>query len=159
MNLTQDEVLILSLIRQGHETMAELIDVSGLSGDKANAAIETLDFNRLIERAGFIGANFWTFCLTEKGKKELPSLNSDEERMAKFGLWTNDLAALKLFEKAGVVMASEYIQKNITDAGQRLSIVASVYKLLRKGYLDELGFMRRRIQINEKGRNLLKSVM
>jgi hypothetical protein len=135
--------------------MAELMDISGWGGETVNTIIEYLDQNRLIEREGFVGGKFWTFAITEKGGKELPVLSVEEAKAVKLGLWPSDISALKALSNTGDTAVSEYIHTNITDAEQRHSVSASLLKLLRKGYLDEFGFARRKIRLNAKGKSLL----
>jgi hypothetical protein len=157
MNLNEKDTLILSLIQQGFETMAELIDVSDFGGSVVNASIELLDQNRYIERYGLIGANFWSFKLTDKGEQVLPPLSAKERELQKKGLSSIDIETLKLFSRIGAVIASQYIHENTPDADEQRQIAASIVKLLRKGYLGEFGFTRRRVKINNKGLELIKA--
>jgi hypothetical protein len=159
MNLKQDDRAILSLIRRGYTIMAELVDITGFGCEKVNASIEFLDQNRFIRRDGLRGSKFWNFKITQKGNKELPVLSAEEAEAVKFELWPDDIGTLKTLAQAGAgsVIISEYIRNTIQDTEQQHAMSASVVKLLRKGYLDEHGFLLRKVRINPKGETLLSN--
>jgi DNA-binding MarR family transcriptional regulator len=145
----------LSLIQQGHIIMAELIDITGLTGETVNRSVEVLDQNRYIERKGFLGGDFWTFSITRKGMAVLPDIDALQQKFCEMGLWPSDLKTLRFFQDAGTVIASEYIYSKIQERDGQRNIAASMIKLLRLEYMREFGFSRRRVEIIEKGIELL----
>lgn len=149
------DLQLLDLLRQGYTTMSELMDITALGGETVNHAIEALDENRYIERDGFRGANFWSFNITEKGLAALPAMDETQNALFSLGLWPQDIKTLQMFQSTGAVIASEYIYDNIPEREQQREAAASMTKLLRKGYLREFGFMRRKVEVNDKGSRLL----
>ena len=152
----EQEKNVLALVAQGNTQMAELIDITGLGGELVNRCIEALDENRLITRKGFVGGNFWEFAITEKGLAALPEMSEVEKACHELGVWPTDLEYLALFKDMSGVVASEYVYANIESLeGQRAALVA-VVKLVRRGYMREFGFVRRKIEVTESGKALLE---
>jgi len=157
--LSADDIEVLTMIRGGHSLMSELVDFSGWVGEKVNRSIEVLDENRYIARRGYRGADFWAFAITQKGLDALPPLSGEEAKLFEYGLTPMDIRILKLFnEIGGEHLPGKIIQEKITDDVERKEAVAAVLKLLRMEYLNQMGFIRRRVSINELGKKVLVKV-
>jgi SSS family solute:Na+ symporter len=155
-SLTDDEKETLKLIRNGYTTMSELVDVTGKAGEKMNFIIEKLDAQRFIYRDALRGAGFWSFEISKKGESVLPAPNEDDQRLLPIGLTALDIETLKLVKKHGKSRSSNLVYENFKDPDEARSIAASIVKLLRREYLDQSGFLKRYIQLNNKGEKLLQ---
>ena len=151
----EQETKILELVAQGNIFMAELIDITGLGGEVLNHSIEALDQNRYIRRAGFVGGNFWTFSISKKGLEALPEMSELEKEFHELGLWPTDLDTLELFNKHSGVLASQCIYTNIEGSDKQLAAIGSMVKLIRLGYIREFGFVRRKVELSDSGKQLL----
>lgn len=154
--LTQDEKIILNYIQEGHDIMSELFDLTGWNGERINACIERMDENRYIERASLHGAGFWSFSMTAMGQDALPPLEGQAAELAKIGLCPRDLEVLQICKNAGKARATEIIANTKADTHTQVNYAGSVVKLIRRGYLKESGFLKRIIEINSSGEQMLE---
>lgn len=154
--LTEDDKRILGYIQEGHDVMSELFDLTGWNGERINLCIERLDENRYIERDGLRGANFWSFTITDKGAQALPSLDPEAGKLAKLGLCPRDLEVLRICKQAGKARATTIISNTKADVNTQIDYAGSVVKLVRRGYLNESGFLKRIIEISPTGEQLLQ---
>lgn len=138
---------MLSLIRLGHLHMSDLTDTMGVDSKNSGAAIEKLDMGGYIVRAGMRGSKFYTFSITKKGIKALPTLSGQEQAMAIEGL-TPLYTKLLLILKDSPDKQAEFINKNEIKS---MHMAAISSHLTRQGYIKEKGLFKRRLAITKKG--------
>lgn len=153
--ITDDDKWILNLIRQGHNVMSELFDMTSWPGEKINTIIEKLDENRYIKREGLHGLGFWSFKITAKGEAELPKLSLEDEKLRSVGLVSRDLDFLRIVKKNGKGRATEMIVNATSDPKLQREYAGSVVKLVRMEYLLETGFLKRIIEISPTGEHVI----
>jgi hypothetical protein len=157
--LNEQDKWVLTMIQRGYTYMFELVDLSGWGGEKVNRSIEVLDEQRYIAREGLAGVTFWGFYITQKGMDVLPPLSVEESKLFKVGLNSMDVRVLKMFqEQGGENIPGLLINAKMPDATEHRTAVASVLKLLRLGHLDQMGFLKRRVKISERGMELLARI-
>lgn len=154
--ITEEDKRILDYIREGHDVMSELFDMTNWPGEKLGRVVEKLDENRYIERLALQGLNFWSFRLTEKGDAVLPPLSAENAALRKFGLCKRDIDILSIVNTKGKSRATQLIADMTSDRMEQIDFAGSVVKLLRFGYLKESGFLKRIIEINPKGEEMLR---
>ncbi|OPY85914.1 MAG: hypothetical protein A4E71_01844 [Smithella sp. PtaU1.Bin162] len=160
MELTADDKIILLNIRKGFDIMSDLVDLTGWPGERVNHIIEKLDQQRFIERESLISVGFWKFNLTSKGESQLPPLDAREKELSKHEMHSFDIPILKETERRGKTRAVDVVAKlSEQQQLQKLEIAASVIKLIRLGYLEESGFLRRFIKITPKGTDILTKIV
>jgi len=166
MNLNEEQIRILGYFREGFNTMAEIVDMTGWPAEKANSIIEFLDMNGLIKRADLAGSGFWYFNITKKGEDLLPPLTPEEQRIHDLGLGISleDVKALKILHKStegnihNKVIMTELIVENVSERDEQMKMVGSFMKLSRKGYIKESGFFKRAISLTDEGLRLIGKV-
>lgn len=156
--LTDEDKRILNYIREGHDVMSELFDMTGWPGEKIGKVVERLDENRYIERLALQGLDFWSFRITEKGDAALPPLSPEDAALGEFGLCKRDIDMLKTVKQKGKSRATQLIVDTVQNKADQVDFAGSVVKLLRRGYLSESGFLKRIIEINPKGEEMLTKV-
>lgn len=158
-DLNELEIKILSLIREGSNTMAEIIDTVNIESERINKIVEKLDLDRYIEREGLIMEKFWQFALTPKGEEALPALPESEEKMlAEHGVIQKDIDMLRKVERSGKIGSIALIAgEGRVELDVQLDLNKSIVKLLKYGYLNQSGFLRRKVELSEKGRALLSA--
>lgn len=142
---------ILDLIRKGYDTMGEITDYLGVDSSESNKAIESLDQKRFIARFSNKGSDFYKFKITEAGKKKLPVLSEGEEKLAQQNLIVREIELLKIIEN-GEEGIRKYIKENELSS---LKFSVMVAKLIKFGYLNESGLLKRKIQLTDEGRKAI----
>lgn len=150
-SISDDDLRVLGLIREGHNVMSELFDMTNWPGERINKSVEKLDENRYIEREGLHGLGFWSFKLTAKGEECLPKLSAADEKLCKLGLVNRDIDFLNIVKKNGKGRATDIIINATRDFSMQREYAGSVVKLVRMDYLIETGFLKRYIEISPKG--------
>jgi SSS family solute:Na+ symporter len=156
--LNELELSVLDAVLKGHTHMYELIDLFGLGGVAVNAAVERLDEARYIARDGYAGANFWSFEITEKGLDALPPMSESEKKFFRYGLESSDMALLEILKNNGRCQPGRVIVEAFPDPETQKKAAASVVKMLRRGYLNQDGFVKRYVTVNDKGEELLRQL-
>lgn len=152
--LSKEDKQIIGYIDEGFTQMCELMDITTFAGEHLNQIIEKLDQNRYLCRDGLFAEKFWSFTLTEKGKKVVKSLQLPERKTD--GIMGYDLEILKKLN-VGVktnpgVIISEMAKP---DDPMKREYAAAVVKLIRGGYIAESGFLRREVSLTLKGQELV----
>lgn len=149
--LDELDIKILSMINNGHQYLADITDGLKLDSKTSTASIEKLDQGGYIERAGLRGSKFFTFNITEKGKKALPSLTEVEQKMSNDYLNPKYVSflemALKNPDKLGM-----FTKKHDMSS---LQVSSMITHLNRRGYIKEKGMFKRRVEITDKGRQMV----
>lgn len=153
--LTEEDKRILAYIREGHDVMSELFDMTGWPGEKLGKVVEKLDENRYIERLALQGLNFWSFQLTGKGDEALAPMAPEDIALRQYGLCKRDIEMLKAVKQKGKSRATQLVAETVESKEDQIDYAGSVVKLLRRGYLSESGFLKRIIEINPKGEEML----
>jgi SSS family solute:Na+ symporter len=132
--------------------MVELIDFLNADAKVINDLTERLDKNRYLVRHGFVGSKFYTFGLTDKGKRVLPPLPEDEMELAQAGLRPADVTILKRADQnPGLV--NERLAAILKMDPEELN--PAIIHLLTLGYLSHSGIWRRRIHATAKARQVV----
>ena len=142
---------ILILINKGYVSLGEITDFLGVDSFESNEIIESLDQKRLIIRDKIRGAGFYSFSITQAGKSVLPSPNAAEAAISADRASFEDIKLLH-----AVNGGKEHLLKFSEESDlSSLKFSVLVSKLIREGYLNEGGLMKRKISMTEKGRKLL----
>lgn len=152
--ITDFDKKILEMIRIGHCYMSDLTDALGVDSKLSSASIERLDRGGYIFREGLRGSKFYSFEITEKGLAAIPALRGEEAALAEVQLTPLYVELLKVSDK-GVTEQAEFVKKNGIKSMHMSSICTH---LTRQGYVVEKGLYKRRLEITEKGKEILKSV-
>jgi SSS family solute:Na+ symporter len=153
--LTDFDTKILEMIRVGHCYMSDLTDAMGVDSKISGASIERLDRGGYIVREGLSGSKFYSFSITDKGIAALPKLIGMDETLAKVNLTTLYVELLKVAEKGAVEQAA--FVKNNGIKSMRMSSICS--HLTRQGYVIERGMYKRRLEVTDKGKQIIKSTL
>lgn len=145
--LSESDLKVLSLIRLGHAYMADITDALGVDSKTSTVSIENLDQGGYIVRAGMAGSKFYTFSITEKGRKALPALRGADEEMAEAGLSPLYLELLGIVKNSPDKQA-EFVKRNGIKSMHMAAISAH---LTRQGYIVEGGLFKRKLRITDKG--------
>lgn len=95
--------------------------------------------------------------LTAIGESLLPALDSKEKALSEYEMYNIDQQILKEAEKRGRIRAVEVV-KILSSQLPPLEVGVSIVKLIRLGYLNESGFIRRFIEMTPKGSEILKKI-
>lgn len=150
--LDELDLKVLAMINVGHQYLADISDGLNVDSKVSHSIIEKLDQGGYIERAGLRGSKFFTFSITEKGKEVLPSLNEIEAKMAEDYLNTKYVnfldMALNRPDEIGL------FAKNHNMSSLQMSSMIS--HLNRRGYIKEKGMFRRKVEVTDKGKQVLQ---
>lgn len=152
--LEERDLQVLELLYSGATTLAEVTDLLEVDSFLSSRSIEHLDLGGYLEREGLRGAKFYTFHITEKGRKALGQKTAREELLAEKGLneqWLDVLAHSDL----EINEFGSYLEScGLTS----LKGAAIISVLTNYGYIRQYGNWRRKIAISEKGHALLKEL-
>lgn len=149
--LTEREVSVLNLIRWGFDTMGEITDLLGVDSSVSNACIESLDQKRYIVREAGKGSGFYKFRITEHGVKKLPALTPSEQQLLELNITSEEHGVLSALNQGKDAL---YAHVKATEMGSlRFSVLAA--KLIRNGYLNEGGLLKRKIDLSDRGKALI----
>lgn len=145
--LTDEEMKVLELIGRGYNTMAEITDLLDVDSSKSSELVLSLEKAGLIERLGHRGIHFYTFRVTDFGREVLSKrMQISEKEVDEIGLKVLELA------REGLVLADKLSKETRLNP---MALGTVVNSLIRRGYLKEGGFWRRKISITEKGLEVL----
>ncbi len=150
--ISEQEIEVLSLISRGYNTLGEITDLMGLDSFDSNTIVESLDKKRLLIRDALSGAGFYSFVLTENGKARLPQTTTAETQIVAEGVTAQDLQIIQAVN-AGPESLKSYL-KETGYSSLKFSVLVS--KLIRTGFLNEGGLLRRKLSLTDAGRALLK---
>ena len=151
--LDENAVKVLELLRVGHSTMAELTDAMGVDSGTTIKAVQVLDKGGYLVRQSLWGKGFYTFDITPKGISKI-ALNEQEEKLAALHLTPVYVDILKILAQNPQNLGAYLQEKKIP--GMRVTTIS--YRLSMDGYIREKGMFRRKLEITDKGREVLKSV-
>lgn len=157
MALTNDELMVLEKIRSGYTQMAEIMDFTMWGGERTNKVIESLDKGGYILRTGLNGARFWEFLITQKGIDCLPPLSDEDEKLAHYGLCSFDVKVLEAVQSEKKGKTGDILSKHFDKEKDGLEAALSVSKMVRRGYLNDSGFFQQKIELSDKGKEILKA--
>lgn len=143
---------VLEMCRLGHTHMSDFTDALGRDAGDVSLTIERLDRNGFIEREGLRWSSFYIVHLTEAGKKALPPLSDEKQKMADQGV--NELY-LEIMNKIkeGMPALTEWAKGNHFSS-TRMS--ATITHLERVGYvLQNKGWSTPIYELTAKGNQLL----
>lgn len=150
--LNDFDLKVLNMIRTGHQYLSDISDGLKVDSQASNLSIEKLDQGGYIERAGLTGSKFFTFIITEKGYEALPKLDEKEAKLVEDYLNPIYLRFLEIAainpDKIGA------FPKEFKMASLQMSSMIS--HLTRRGYIIEKGMFKRKVQITEKGKSMVK---
>lgn len=149
--ITDKEAEVLTYIHLGYQTMAEVTDLLGVDSSVSNKIIEDLDKKHLINREKYAGPGFYTFRITDSGRKFV-QLNAEEMQLAKDSISFEDLQFLEQIQK-GQEKFNTYLKEKDYDS-LKASVVLS--KLIRQEFLNESGLLRRKVSITESGNRIVE---
>lgn len=147
--LTALDKKVLVMLDSGFDQMVELADFfSGETNDinVINESVERLDQGGYLIRASLRGAGFYSFQLTEKGKEEVckegKSVSPQDE------VSPQGLEILRAIQKKELAAYAKY-------AGLSSSALSAWFSVLeRKGFVKQVGFMRRHVVLSQAGKKL-----
>lgn len=142
---------VLTFLRQGNTTLAEITDALGGGADSSVSTpiMEKLDRGGYVIRESLWGKGLYTFSLSEKGKAEADALLSADEQ----ALADKDLTPVSANVLKALAEDPENAMKVFTDAKlDGMQIAALCYRMNEDGYVVEKGIFRRKLEITEKGR-------
>lgn len=150
--LDEFDLKVLTMIRNGHQYLADISDGLSVDAKVSNLSIEKLDQGGYIERAGLKGSKFFTFNITEKSNEVLPKLNEVEGRLMEDYLNSKYLKFIEMAknnpEKIGL-FAKEFKMGS-------LQMSSMISHLTRRGYIKEKGMFKRQVEITDKGNLILQ---
>lgn len=145
------DLQVLSLIRNGHQYLADISDGLKVDAKISSFSIGKLDQGGYIERAGLRGSKFFTFNITKKANDILPVLNKKEEKMLEDYLNTKYVVFLKMAlnnPNRLSAFAKEYKMAS-------LQMSSMISHLTRRGYINEKGMFKRKVEITDKGKSMV----
>ena len=150
--LDEFDLKVLTMIRNGHQYLADISDGLSVDAKVSNLSIEKLDQGGYIERAGLKGSKFFTVNITEKSNEVLPKLNEVEGRLMEDYLNSKYLKFIEMAknnpEKIGL-FAKEFKMGS-------LQMSSMISHLTRRGYIKEKGMFKRQVEITDKGNLILQ---
>ncbi len=149
--LDEFDLQVLSLIRVGHQYLADISDGLKVDAKNSSLSIAKLDQGGYIERAGLRGSKFFTFNITEKANEVLPALNEHEEKMRKDYLNKKYVMFLKTVADSPGQLSS-FAKDNKMASLQMSSMISH---LTRRGYINEKGMFKRKVEITDKGKSMV----
>lgn len=152
LNLNDLDLKVLSMIRTGHHYLADITDGLELDSNTSSTSIEKLDRGGYIEREGLRGSKFYTFNITKKANEVLPELSDKEKEMNNNYLNPKYVKFLKMLS-INPDRLDEFIEENSMNS---LSVTSMVSHLARNGYLKEKGLFKRKVEITEEGKQMVK---
>lgn len=146
-DLDKMDLQILEFLRLGHIYMSDITDALGVDSKISGASIEKLDQGGYIVREGLSGTKFYTFAITEKGRKALPVIEGKEVDMLNEGLSKMYVELLYTIKNQPEKQA-DFVKKYDIKSMYMASISSH---LTRQGYILEKGLFKRKLAITDKG--------
>lgn len=150
--LDSTDYQILDLIYIGHKYMSDLTDALGLDSRVSNNSVEKLDQGGYIIREGLTGSKFYTFKLSELGLKTVENKTNKEKLMAQdylIPLYVDLLNQIKQSNKGHL----EFMKQNKIKS-MHMSAICS--HLTRRGYIVEKGIFKRKIELTNRGLEIIE---
>jgi len=156
---TTSELLeaLLGLLREGRTRLDELADGVGLSGVDTERLVRAAELQGDVARDGYTGERLYTVRITDQGLAKLPPLTEREATLAEYDLAERDVDVLVAVAAAGPCTAST-IRERMTDPLDPVALIPVMTHLVREGYLDESGLLRRYVAITPVGQEALDDI-
>jgi len=153
-----DELLsdLRRLLREGRNRMDELADSLGLSAVDTERLIRAAEQAGDVTRDGYTGLGLYTVRLTDQGAGKLPELSEREEELARHTLAERDLRVLVAVGEKRCSMAE--VRERMDEPLPPVELVPVVTHLVREGYLDESGLLRRYVELTPEGREVVSEL-
>ncbi|MFB4159267.1 hypothetical protein ACE1TF_05230 [Geomicrobium sp. JSM 1781026] len=142
------EESVLLLIYKGYNTMVQITDMLGVDSSVSNKAIENLDRQGFLQRHKLTGPGFYSFTLTERGKKHSQPLVT----LITENLTREEINFIEQID-AGIEHFNNYID---TENLESLKISAMFSKLKENNYLIEKGLWKRKIIVSKNGKSIIQ---
>lgn len=150
--LSRFDHLVLSMLRYGTMTMAEITDYIGCDSRMTKLAVATLERGGYLRRKGRYLVRYFTLELTSLGQSMLPELPERERQLAAEGLSAEQFAFLVQAQGTAAEL-QQYI------AGQEygsLRSTAIISVLDHRGYVVQKGLVKRYLKITPKGHEIIR---
>lgn len=154
------ETLLASLrrlVNEGRSRMDELADGLGLSAVDTERLVRVAEKRGDVRRAGYTGRSLYTVRLTEQGKKSLSALSGREAALAEHRLNGLDYAVLSVVAEEGRCTAST-VRSRLDEPPSPTGLIPVLTHLVREGYLDESGLLRRYVTVTDAGEGVLSTL-
>jgi len=153
--LRRNEKKILNFIREGRNSLADFTDNLGIPAPVVNNIAEQLEQDGYIVRVRYTGIARFNWLLTDKGVAELDPLNADEICLLNCGINMNQCKILTYAKTHPKALASEICEKmNLS----RKEMTSDLCYLVDHKLLIEVGIIRRKVSISEKGEGIIKLI-
>lgn len=136
----------LDLISLGFDTLGELTDYLSLDSSETSNIIEFLDMSRLIYRDSKKGKGFYSFGLSESGKKQTTGGLSLGLEIVKDNITSIDVKIIDAIKSGNKAINGVVKEEGITSL--HFSVIVS--RLIKMGYLSESGLMKRKLSVTTK---------
>ncbi len=146
------DINTLVAISKGYNTMSEITDLLNVDSGISTSVINKLESHGLITRQGSTYLRYYTFNITESGKKYLPPLSQKDKTLLADNLDMDSLKILSYVSNHPNIVVNDLLNIVHKDAMAVSTIISS---LIRRGLLLEGGLTRRTIKISSKGREIL----
>jgi len=144
---------VLTLIRRGHSTYADLVDYMGKDMGDVNVSVESLDRGGYIERESLRGGGFFHFHITEKGWNAI-TVSAEEDALNKKYLSVEYMPILAAINEGGSKALGAYAKEHKYGS---LKLSAIICHLARRGYItDNKGLNSAKYEMTPAGVEALK---
>jgi len=148
-----DELLsdLRQLIHEGRNQMDELADSLGLSAVDTERLVRAAEMRGDVTRDGYSGLWMYTVRLTEQGADRLPEMTERDKRLAEYGLAERDLKVLAAIKNLDSECTMIEIREEMNQPPRPVELIPVITHLVREGYLEESGLLRRRVELTRQG--------
>lgn len=145
------------LLREGRTRMDAIADSLELSAVDTERLVSAAEQHGDVTREGYRGRDLYTIQLTEQGAEKLPPLSDREAHLARYSLTRRDADVLRAVDDLGRCSAAA-IRDRLDDNCSPMALIPIVTHLVRQGYLDESGLLRRYVEVTDSGLAVLESI-
>lgn len=145
------------LLREGRTRTDELADSLELSAVDTERLVRAAERLGDVTRAGYTGSDLYTIRLTDDGAAKLPEPTDREARLAEYNLADRDVDVLRAVDAAGRCTAST-VRERLDEPRSPMELIPILTHLVREGYLEESGLLRRYVEVSADGRSVLEAL-
>lgn len=145
------------LLREGRTRTDELADSLELSAVDTERLVRAAERLGDVTRAGYTGSDLYTIRLTDDGAAKLPGPTDREARLAEYNLADRDVDVLRAVDAAGRCTAST-VRERLDEPRSPMELIPILTHLVREGYLEESGLLRRYVEVSTDGRSVLEAL-
>lgn len=153
--MTEQHIKLMTLLRQGRTTLGAIVDGMKIDGERIYHLLRGLIAWEYVQQHGKTGLAQVTFGLTPSGQSALPPMTDEERQAAAFELTPADMAILKHIAATQEFNAAALSQASgvaIGDMNQHIT------HLVTHDCLVESGLWRRQVKLSPKGMDLVKKL-